>query len=310
MIQRNRELFREGPAERGYCTAEGGGTDAECDRVMSKVLSGYNYARGHVTGGIAIDPSSGFAAASGQASLQVSLISADLPGGTVALAKIDGVVGDAGTRRLRATLVDGEGLFFCRDAQSGRLVAPVFGMFTRQCQPDAVFALDLGLLAMQWDTATNRLVGEWLRFGPAVELLGNGFGYAHIGRSIELGVPFDLRSVNELARDEGAETSLGIGLRVSTFVRSPQWETRLTLRHRTALAGGAGFTRDNSIEGELTMLHNFFFTDSIVVQVGLGVRACWSQLPERSFALWASANRHASASAGLHLGWVHEPPGI
>ena len=310
MVLGERELFREGPAERGYCDEAGSGSEVECDRVLTKVLAGYSYGRGSVSGGLTIDPSSGFAAASGVGSLRISLVSAALPGGALALATLDGALGDAHTRRLRATLVDAEGLFFCSDAQSGSLVLPVWGMFTRACEPNAVLAIDLGLLAMQWDTVSNRLLGEWVRFGPAVELLGNGFGYAHLWRSIELALPFDLRTLNQLERHRGAETSLGAGLRVSAFYRTPQWETRLSVRHRTALVGGAGALRDNSIEGELAMLHNFFFTDAVVLQAGLAVRACWSQHPERTFAVWASANRHATAFAGFHLGWVHEAPDI
>ncbi len=312
MELRGRTLFREGPPGRGYCTEER--SDVECDRVLTKVLSGYNYGRGHVALGGAIDPSieadSVRGRGRGVAALRVALASADLAGGQIELGAVDAVLGDRQTHRVRVTLVDAPSLFFCRDAESGRLVAPVIGMFTRACRPDAILALDVGALAAQWDLGTNRLIGEWLRFGPALELLGNGFAYAHLGRSIQVGIPFDVRSLHYGSRVAGVETSIGAGLRLAAMYRTPHWEARLVARHRTALAGGAGALRDHNAEGELKLLHNFFFTDAVVVQAGLSVRASYSSRPERTFAVWARSDHRYSGFVGMVVGWVHEPPGI
>ena len=302
MVVRDRELFREGPAERGYCNPDGGGAPDECDRVLTKVLSGYSYARGHLVGGLATTTA--------LTALQINVAETALPGGDAKLGSVDAVLGDPEARRLRVTLLDAQELFFCRDAQSGALVLPMLGMFTRKCMPDALLAIDLGVLAMQWDLPSHRVLGEWLRLGPSVELLSNGFGYAHLLRSIELGVPFDVRSVYDRELNAHAETSMGIGLRVSAFYRSPHWETRLTARHRTALLGGAGFLADNSVECELLLLHNFFLSDALVMQAGLALRASASQEPARTFAVWANAERHVSTFAGIHLGWAHEAPDI
>jgi hypothetical protein len=310
MVYRGRELFREGPADRGYCDDAGSGSSSECDRVLSKVLSGYSYGRGHVSGGLAIDPGSSLASAQGVGALHVSVIAAPMPGGDIELASLDAVVGNAQTRRVRATLMDAEALFFCRDAQNGALVAPMIGMFTRACRTNAWLAVDLGLVAMQWDLATHRMLGEWARLGPVVELLGNGFGYAHTLRSIQLGVPFDVQSAHDSDQRTETVTTLGVGLRVSALYRSPQWEARLSARHRMVLAGEVDPAQDHGVDGELLLLHNFFLTDAVVVQAGLSLRASWSDEPQRAFAVWAHADRHTNMFAGIHLGWIHEPPGI
>lgn len=306
MVVRDRALFREGSADRGYCEDGSSGSPEECARVLTKVLSGYSYGRGNVSGGITADR----ARLSGVGALRIHLIAAALPGGEMSLATVDTVIGDAATRRLRVTLMDAEGLFVCHDAQSDSYVAPIVGMFTRACLPDARVAVEMGLLAMQWDISTDRLLGEWVRLGPAFELLANGFGYAHLSKSILISAPIDLRSLHYSAVQRDTDTSLGAGLKISAFYRSPQWELRGVVRQRMTLAGGAGLSNDHSVEGELRFLHNFFLSDSIVAQAGLSVRGSLSERPERTFAVWARADRQWSGFAGFHLGWVHEPPDI
>lgn len=301
MSYAGRELFREGPAERGYCSASR--SPEECERAMTKTLSGYSYGRGHAEGGLGTEP-----AATG--ALHMSTVSAALPGGHIELATVDAALSNGSVRRLRATLLDAQGLFFCRDTRSGELVAPFIGMLTRACAPDAVFAVDAGLLAVQWDLATDRVVSEWVRLGPALELLGNGLGYAHALRSIEVGVPFDVRSIHDGASPADSDTTFGAGLRISALLRTPRWEARASARHRTALAGGAGALHDNNVEGELLLLHNFFLSDALVMQAGVALRASYGQAPRHGFAIWASLDERASAFAGVHLGWVHEPPRI
>jgi hypothetical protein len=310
LLLRDRTLFHEGPSERAYCSAAGSGSDVECDHVTTKVLSGYSYARGHVFGALAIDPGLGFDTLAGLAGLQISAVSAALPGGEMALAAVEGVLGNTGTRRLRMTLVEAQDLFFCRDAQSGDLVAPVFGMFTRACRPDAIAALDAALLALQWDVATNRVVAEWLRLGPALELLSNGFGYAHLLRSVTLGLPFDVRTLHHRGLLGDSSTSLGAGLRLSALYRTAHWETRVAVRQRTALLGGAGLLHDNALEGELRLLHSFFLNDALIVQVGISLRGSWTQRPAEAFVAWADARQRVSGFAGLYLGWIHEAPDI
>ena len=189
---------------------------------MTKVLSGYSYARGNATGGLVLDPGSGIDSISGVGQLRLSTMAADLPGGDIAFASIDGVLGDTATRRIRVSMASAEGLFFCRDLHSGAFVAPFLGMITRECAPDAIFALDVALLTAQWDLATDQLVAEWARLGPAFELLGNGLGYAHLLRSLEIALPFDVRSVHGLAHSPGTETSLGVGAtRVGALPNAP-----------------------------------------------------------------------------------------
>ena len=253
LVLRERTLLQEGPRERGYCDAAGTGSEVECQRVMAKVLSGYSYARGHVLGGLAVDPEAGFDQPVGLATLHVSAISAALPGGELAVGTLDGVLGNVGTRRLRLTLVEAQDLFFCSDAQSGALRAPLFGMFSYACRPTALAALDVSLATLQWDVATKRMMVEWVHLGPALELLGNGFAYAHVLRSLTLGLPLDVRTLQGGTARPGGGTSLGASLRLFALYRSRQWETRIALRERTALLGGAGPLRDNTLEGELRL---------------------------------------------------------
>jgi hypothetical protein len=307
MVVGDRELFREGPVERGYCKRDGSGSPEECERVVSKVLSGFSYGRGHATGGLALDPTADHAP-SGLAALQVHAASAALPGGTIVLGAIDGVLGDARTSRVRVTLVDSEGLFFCRDAQTGELALPFVAMLSRACEPNAMLAVDLGLFAIQWDLAQPRVMSEWLRLGPSIELLGNGHGYSQLSRSIQIGVPFDLRSVHHGGSDV-AHTSLGAGIRISARYRLHAWEARLSARHRMELLGRAG-RAGHAIESELLALHNFFLSDAVIVQVGLAARASWSEQPASAFTAWSSTERNSDAFAGIHLGWSHEPPDI
>lgn len=306
MVLGDRELFREGPVERGYCNRDGSSSPEECERVASKVLSGFSYGRGHVTGGLAVDPTAGHTP-SGLAAIQVHAASAALPGGTIELGSAFGVLGDQ-HRRVRVTLLNSEGLFFCRDAQSGELALPFVAMLSRACEPNAMLAVDLGLFAMQWDLAQPRVMSEWLRLGPSIELLGNGHGYPHLSRSIQIGVPFDLRSVHHGGSD-ATHTSLGVGFRISALYRTPDWEARLSARHRVELLGGAP-RAGHAFEAELLGLHNFFLTDAVIMQAGLAARASWSEQPASAFTAWSSTERHGDAFAGIHLGWSHEPPDI
>ena len=312
MVVQDRALMRQGAPARAYCSDAGSGGPAECDRVLTKVLSGYSYGRGWITGGAVARASSvgGLGAASGFVELHVDVAAAALPGGDLSVAAFEGVIGDAAARRVRFTLFDGQNLFLCRDRQSGDLALPVWGMFTHACNGDAVLGVDLGLLAAQWDIESGQLAAEWARLGPAVELLGNGLGYAHLLRSLSFGLPLDVRSIGEGGAVHDGGTSLGVGLRVATFVRSPQWETRLTGRYRTALLGGAGTWRDHAVSFELRVLRNFFVSDAVVLQAGLSLRGSFSQRPEASFVTWVAPQQRWSGFAGLHLGWVHEAPGI
>lgn len=305
MVVGDRELFHEGPAQRAYCSESGSGSPEECERVLAKVLSGYTYGRGHVTGGIVDgDPLS----AAGWA--RVSWMSADLSGGTLAAATFDGVIGDAATSRLRLTALDAQTLLVCKDAQSGLWVLPLVGMFTRNCVPRAWLGVDAGALAMQWDVAEDRLAAEWLRFGPAFELLGNGFGYARLMQSIQLALPFDLRTIHDPDLQHDTLTTVGLGLRLTAFYRTPEAELRLTLHARTSLAGAEDIRTDNSFDGELLLLYNFFVSDSVVLQTGLAVRSNWAQKPLNTFVVWANSEDRFGAFAGVHVGWVHEPPDI
>jgi hypothetical protein len=305
MLVGERELFHEGPAARAYCSDSGSGSDEECERVMTKVLSGYTYGRGQVSGGLVAASE-----LSGVGALRLSWISADLPGGALAVAMFDGVIGDEATSRVRLTVFDGESLFVCRDAQGGGLVAPLWGMFTRNCVPRGWFGVDAGLLAMQWDVAVGRLAAEWLRVGPAFELLANGFGYAHLLHGIELAMPFDVRTVHRPGKDQDMLTTVGVGVRLTAFYRSPAWEARLSVRARTSLLGAEDIRTDNSVNGELLLLYNFFFSDSLVLQTGLAFRGSWAQRPVNTFVLWTNSNDELGAFAGVHVGWVHEAPDI
>jgi hypothetical protein len=242
--------------------------------------------------------------------LKVSWIAADLPGGALTAATLDGVIGDDDTSRLRFTVLDAESLFLCRDAQRSVYVAPLIGMFTRDCVPRAWFGVDAGLLTMQWDVVQGRVAAEWLRAGPAFELLANGLGYAHLLRSIQLALPFDLQTVHDPDREDETRTTLGVALRLTAYYRSPAFEARLSMRARTSLAGAETIQSDNSVAGEVLLLHNFFLFDSLVLQAGLAFRASWAQKPENTFVIWANTQEHVGAFAGLHLGWVHEAPDI
>ncbi|HKU42614.1 MAG TPA: hypothetical protein VJR89_30860, partial [Polyangiales bacterium] len=93
LVLGDRVLLREGPKDRAYCEAGGTGSPEECARVRTKVLSGYNYARGNVSGGFVFDTDG----LGGVGGLHVSPASADLPGGKLALATFDAVAGDAAT---------------------------------------------------------------------------------------------------------------------------------------------------------------------------------------------------------------------
>ncbi|HKP64633.1 MAG TPA: hypothetical protein VJV78_48185 [Polyangiales bacterium] len=305
MVVGDRELFREGPKARGYCSDSGSGSPEECEKVLSKILSGYTYGRGYVTGG----PTS-TGELSGVGWVRASWISADLPGGAMAVAQVDGVIGDEATSRLRLTVLDAETLFVCRDAQRNLWVAPLLGMFTRNCVPRAWLGVEAGLLSGQWDVAEGRLGAEWLRGGPVFELLGNGNGYSHVLRSIQLALPFDLRSVHNPDKEEDLPTTLGVSLRLTAFYRTPAWETRLSVRARTSLTGAESIRSDNSVAGELFLLHNFFLSDAIVMQLGVAFRASWAQMPENTFVVWANAREHFGAFAGVHVGWIHEAPDI
>lgn len=310
MTYGERVLLRAGPKERAYCSAEAAGAPEECDRALTKVLSGYSYGRGAVAGGLGGEQGPGWVSPSAVGTLHVSVASAALPGGDIALASLDAAWSSRDVRRVRVTVLDAQGLFVCRDTLGRTLAPPLVGMLTRACAGDGVFALDAGLLAIQWDLASHRVIGEWARLGPAFELLGNGLSYAHALRSIELGLPFDLRSAHAGADRAENDLTLGAGLRASAFVRSPHWEARAWARHRAALVGGAGARRDNSVEGEVLMLHNFFVSDALVMQAGVSLRASWSQVRDHGFSSWASSERHTSLFAGLYLGWVHEAPAI
>jgi hypothetical protein len=302
MTLRDRELFRVGAPARGYCAA--GASVDECDQIKTKVLSGYDYLRGQLSVGVTANPKPHAVAA-----LRISVASGALPGGDITVGTVEGALSDPDLRRLRLTLLDAKGLFVCHDAHSGRLVAPVTGMFSSECLPNASMAFDAGLGTLQWDLATEHLSSEWLHAGPAWELLANGLGQAHLLRSVMIGLPFDLRSTLHGAGG-GSPTSLGVGVRLDAFYRTPHWETRLELQHRTALAGGAGLRHDNALQGELRLLHNFFLTDAVVVQAGLSLRGVWAQRPRDAFVVWAAVDRRWQGYAGIYVGWLYEPPPI
>jgi hypothetical protein len=296
----DRTLFREGE-DREYCDEPG----EECDVMKTKVLSGYGFLRGHILGALTAGAPDA-EGTSGLGALRLTALSAALPGGDIALGEFDALIATARSR-LRGALVDSETVFFCRDARDGELAAPLRGLMSRPCVPSASAALDLGLLDAQWDLGSDRLMAEWLRGGFAWELLGNGFAQAHLLRSIVVGLPVDLRSVHYTDLPDANGTSLGAGLRLAVLYRTPHWEWRLRARHRTALIGGAGALHDNTVEAETHALHNFFLTNTIVVQVGVTLAASYAQRPSQSFALWARADQRASGFAGLYLGWIGAP---
>jgi hypothetical protein len=304
MVLQGRVLSREGRQAPEYCRTH----DAECDAVKTKYLSGYGYLRGRILGGVVAAGPTAFDRLDGLASMGLSVVSAALPAGDMTLGNLDAVIGTPALRRLRVALFEGEGLFFCRDAQSGDRVAPLIGAFTRHCSSDAIVAIDAALLDLRWDMTRHSLKLEWLRAGPSFELLGNGLGYAHLLRSLMIGVPFDLRSVHGGDTQPGA--SLGAGLRLALLYRTPSWESRLAVRYRTALLGGAGALRENTVQTELRLLHNFFLTDAVVVQIGIALRAVYAQQAADSFAWWAPGAQRWATLAGLYLGWLNESPDI
>jgi hypothetical protein len=306
MMQGDRVLLRQGPAARDYCKVAG----AECDAVKTKVLSGYGYLRGRVVGGVISEPGDGSLQLAGVAALRVDAVSAALPGASITLGSVDALWRGNGRHRLRLVLLDSEGLFVCRDAQNGRLVAPFIGMTTRHCREDAVLAVDVSLLGLQWDTRTDRLVADWGSLGPSFELLANGHGQAHVLRSVLIGVPFDVRSLYYGDGLRGGETSFGAGVRATVLYRTPHWESRLRLRHRTALIGGRGIAHANQLDAELRLVRNFFLTDAVVAQAGLTFNLTYSQRPLAAASIFAAYNQAWAGFAGVYLGWIGEPPGI
>jgi len=297
----NRTLFREGAEELDYCSDPG----EECDVMKAKVLSGYGYLRGRVVGALTTGAPDA-ETVGGLGALRVTALSAALPGGEIALGEFDALVASARSR-LRGVLIDSETVFFCRDARDGELSAPLRGLASRPCLPTASAAVDLGLLDVQWDVSSDRLMAEWLRAGFAWELLGNGFAQAHLLRSIVLGLPVDLRSAHYTDLPEANGTSFGAGLRLATLYRTPHWEWRLRVRYRTPLIGGTGPLHDNTLEAETHALHNFFLTNAIVVQAGVTLAASYAQRSTQSFALWARSDQRGSGFVGLYLGWIGEP---
>jgi len=174
MVLGDRVLFHTGPDAREFCRVP----SAECDAVLSKVLSGYGYLRGALRAGTSFDAAGVDSKA--WAALSVQAASAALPGGDMAILGLDALHGTAPVTRLRATLIDGENVFVCHDADSGGYALPFVGMTMRRCHGDAVLGLDLRLMRVQWDRASGRLLSEWLRAGPAFELLRNGLSQAHL----------------------------------------------------------------------------------------------------------------------------------
>jgi hypothetical protein len=305
MVVRDHTLFRTGPEARGYCTVP----SEECDRVLSKVLSGYGYFRGALRGGVTLDPQD-TTEGGPFAALHIDAVSASLPGGDMAIARIDGVLGPRSVDRLRVTLIDLENVFGCVDARRGKFVAPFVGMTTSECRTDAVFAVDLRLLRLQWDVYDGRVLAEWASAGPAFELLGNGLGQAHLLRSVVLALPFDVQSQHVGKLGEGSGTSVGGGLRLSAMYRTPHWESRLGVRHRTILAGRGSFAREHGVEGELRLLRNWFVSDGLALQAGLSVMFSWASQPWAAQALLATSHAPWGMGAGLYLGWVGEAPAI
>lgn len=302
MVMGERELFRAGPPTRQYCEID----SQECDTVMAKFLSSYGYLRGAVRGGLILSSQPDAPEPAGFGSLHLNGASAGLPGGDMAAGSVDLLVARRQLLRLRLTLLDLESVFACSDAQSGKVVLPFLGMVTKQCRPDAVVGVDLRLLRTQWDVAGN--VSEWLSAGPSFELLGNGLGQAHVLRSLVLALPIDVQTRFSRRAPDG--TSLGAGLRLSALYRTPQWESRLRVRHRTALAGPVGFAREHSFEAELRVLRNWFAHDSVVFQTGLSLGFDWASHVWAGQSLWSARDARMGFQAGLYVGWVNEAPAI
>lgn len=301
MVLGDRVLFRRGP-EPDACR-----DPRDCDTAQTKILSGFGYLRGHVIGAASAELPRPRGA--GLAALRLTAASAALPGGELAIARIDGVLASQGTHRLRSTLAEAEGLFVCRDARTGGIELPFVGMTTTHCQPDAVIAVDARVMTAQWERG-RRLQIEWFALGPSFELLANGLGYAHLLRSLMLGVGIDLRSSYDLMQTADVATSLGAGLRASWSWRSPRWEVRVRARHRTTLVGGAGLMRDNTVAAELHWLHNFLWNDALLLQAGLTASVSYQQDLASGFELWSGLDRHWGGWLGFYLGWLSAPPDI
>lgn len=306
MMLGERELLREGEPTPDHCATPG----PVCDRVKTKLLSGYGYLSGHAVAAIALDPSEGIDARSGLGALRINAASAALPGGDVALLALDAVLAHAIPLRLRLSLVDMEGQFICRDAQQGTLVAPFIGIATRLCRPDGVVAADARLLTVQWDVTRSRVLTEWLRWGVSFEALANGLGYAHLLRSVMGGLFVDLRSVHYGELDAAGGTSFGGGVRLTALYRSPDWEARLATRYRMSLLAQEGALDGLSVELELKLLHNVLLTDSAVTQLGLVMSSSYAERPAGQLILLANTDRHWSGFAGLYLGWMNESPDL
>jgi len=308
LMLRDRELFRTGPLSREYCNV----ASDECPVVMSKVLSSYGFLRGALRGAASFAPLHDAAThVSGFGALHLDGASAALPGGDMAVASFDGVFGGAADlSRLRLTLVDLENVFACYDVQDRSWQLPFLGMTSRHCREDAVLGVDLRLLRFQWDAWDQHLLAEWVRLGPAFELLQNGLGQAHLLRSVVLAALFDVQTRFAPLQTESSGTGLGAGVRLSAFYRTPQWESRLRVGQRTALTGPSGFGRDQRVEAELRLLRNWFATDAIVVQAGLSLGVNWASQPQFADALYGVRTSRMNVAAGLYLGWVSEAPGI
>lgn len=302
MVVGKRELFRVGPDTRRYCETD----SEECDTVMAKYLSSYGYLRGALRGGMILSSPDVAPQLAGFGALHLAAASAALPGGDMAVGSLDVVMARREILRLRLTVADVESLFACTDAKSGKLLLPFVGMVTQACRGDAVLGIDLRLLRLQWDVNGN--LTEWLSAGPSLELLRNGLGQAHVLRSLVVALPIDLQSRLSGSAPQG--TSLGIGLRVSALYRTPQWESRLRVRHRSALAGPAGFAREHSFDAELRVLHNWFAHDSVVLQTGLSFGFDWASHTWAGQSLFSARDARMGFQAGLYVGWVNEAPAI
>jgi hypothetical protein len=298
MVLGERELFRTGPKARQYCEVD----SQECDTVMAKFLSGYGYLRGALRGGLILSSPDREPEPAGYGSLHLDAASAGLPGGDMAVGSVDLLVARRQLLRLRLTLAELESVFACSDAQSGKMALPFLGMVTKQCRGDAVVGLDLRLLRTQWDVVGN--VTEWASAGPSFELLGNGLGQAHLLRSLVLAVPFDVQSRFSGRTPHGP--SFGAGLRLSALYRTPHWESRLRVRHRTALAGPVGFAREHSFEAELRLLRNWFAHDSVVFQTGFSLSFDWASHVWAGQSLWSARDALMGFQAGVYVGWVNE----
>lgn len=302
MVMGDRELFRSGPPTRKYCEI----ASEECDTVLTKFLSSYGYLRGALRGGLALTSPNDDARLSGYGALHLDGANAPMPGGDLAAGSVDLVLARPKLLRLRLTLADLESVFFCSDVQSNDVVLPFVGMVTKHCREDAVLGVDLRLLRLQWDAAG--FMTEWLSAGPSFELLRNGHSYAHTRRSLVLAVPIDLQS--RMSGSAPHDTTLGAGLRASMLYRTPQWETRLRVRHRTALNSSLGFARVHSIDAELRLLLNWFAHDSVVLQTGVALGFDWASQVWAGQSLWSARDARVGFQAGLYVGWVNEAPAI